>query len=220
MSPRHRPRRLRLAAAPAILAAAMLVLAGCKDAPPRSKQQATVKLLPDTPPPPPPPKPPEVRPPKADQPQPAAKPVEAPPQAQALKTDEAAGAGPGSGLVAGAVTQDYKGGPTGTAVQAGGSAQPADRLAQAAFAQATTRALNEHLAREADLKRREYALQVHLWLTPEGRVRRAEVIGSSGDPDTDAVLRAALARFPGATSPPPDRLPQPLRLQVTNRFLG
>ena len=82
------------------------------------------------------------------------------------------------------------------------------------------RALNEFLARDRDVKRRDYRVRVELWLTPAGGLQRAELLGSTGDPDTDEALRAALARFPGTGAALPPKLPQPVRLLVSNRLMG
>lgn len=213
-------------ALPLLAGALALVLAACGDAPPPPRRMQTVKLLPDTPPPPPP-KPEEKKPeqpPKEDKPQPQVpqvKPVEAP-QPQALRSDEAAGDGAGNGLVAGAVNQDYNGERVGSGTTIG--AVPADdgavRLAAASFANSTTRALNEYLARERELRRADYRVKVNLWLSASGALQRIELVEGTGDAETDQALRSALARFPGAGTAPPDRMPQPLRLQVTNRLVG
>lgn len=211
-----------------LLASAVLLLAGCDQAPEKARKTAQVKLLPDTPPPPPPPPKVEDRPPpKPDaKPTPAdvPKPAEAPPQAAALKSDEVAGNGPGNGLTAGAVTQDYAGEKIGAAATVGGNGggdSSVNRLAYTAYANATTKALNEFLARDKAVKQRDYQVHVALWLSASGGLQRVELTDSSGDADTDEALRAALARFPGsANTPPPPRLPQPLRLRVSNRMMG
>jgi len=210
-----------------LVAAAVVVsglLAGCDKAGPPARQMHAVRLLPDTPPPPPPKteeKKPE--PPKQDRPQPQLaqpRPQEAP-QPQALRSDEAAGNGPGNGMVAGAVTQDYTDQKIGGATiggSAGGDASA--RLAANSFASAATRALNEYLARERDLRRADYRVSVLLWLTPAGGLQRFEIVGGSGDTRTDEALRSALARYPGPGAPPPTQMPQPLQLRVTNRLIG
>jgi len=209
------------------LIAVLLALSGCSDKAEKPRKQQTVKLLPDTPPPPPPPPPkPEDRPPPKpqDKPQPQDAPKAAEqPQPQALKSDEAAGSGPGSGLTAGAVTQDYTDQKIGTGPVVGSAApveSGASRLAANAFGNTTTRALNEYLTRDRNVKLRDYKVRVEIWLTPTGTLQRAELVDSTGDPQTDAALRAALNRFPGTGIAPPPRLPQPLRVQVTNRLLG
>jgi protein TonB len=185
----------------------------------------TVKLLPDTPPPPPPPPPKDKapEPQKQDKPQPQTpdnKPPE-PDQQAALKSDEAAGDGPGSGLISGNVTKDYTDQKLGNQAQISGSGfDAAARLAATSFANTTMRSLNEFLARDRALKRSDYRVRVNLWLGPSGSLQRAELADSTGDPETDRALNEALQRFPGASTPLPQALQQPLRLQVTNRMLG
>lgn len=206
----------------AVLLGAAL-LAGCGEEPQKPRKMQTVQLLPDTPPPPPPPpkeKPPEPA--KEEKPQPQ-RPENKQPEAEqqaALKSDEAAGDGPGNGLVAGSVTRDYTDQKVGAATRIGGSGEDATaRLAAEGYARTTARALNEFLAREQALKRGDFRAQVQLWLTPAGTVQRAELVGSTGDGDLDRALRESLLRFSGAATPP-EGLRQPLRLQVTNRMLG
>jgi protein TonB len=207
------------------LLAAVLVLTGCSDKPDKPRRQQTVKLLPDTPPPPPPPPKPEDRPPPKPEDKPqqqeAPKPAEAP-QPQLLKSDETAGSGPGNGLAAGAVTRDYTDqkigqSPTvGAAVADSGS----NRLALNAFGNSASRALNEFLVRDRSVKLRDYRVRVQLWLTPSGSLQRAELVDSTGDPQTDDALRAAHNRVPGTSETPPAKLPQPMRVLVSNRLLG
>lgn len=201
-----------------------VLLSACDHEPPRPRRMQTVKLLPDTPPPPPP-RPEEKRPEpqKLDKPQPAPQVKnDPPPQQQALRSDEAAGNGPGNGLVAGAVTQDYTDQKIGLGDKAGGpsAADAGLRLAAAAYANATTRMLNEFLAQERELRRLDYRARVNLWLSPAGSVLRVELVGGTGSAETDQALRSALERFPGSTTPPPGQMPQPLRVQITNRMFG
>jgi protein TonB len=208
------------------LVAACLVLAACSDAPERPRKAQVVKLLPDTPPPPPPPPKPEDRPPP--KPDDAPKPVDQPkpvdaPQQQALKSDEAAGDGPGNGLTAGNVSRDYTNQALSQSQVIGSAApveNPALRMAASVYANAATRALNDYLARDREIKRLDYQVRVDLWLGPSGGLERAELLGSSGDAGIDEALREALTRFPGAGVAPPARLPQPLRLRITNRMMG
>jgi periplasmic protein TonB len=211
-----------------LLLAMLWLAAGCSERPEKPRKPQMIKLLPDTPPPPPPPPPkPEDRPPpkpeSKPQPQEAPKPVEAPPQA--LKSDEAAGAGPGNGLAAGAVTQDYADQKIGQGTMVGGNAKSAgdvgaNRLAASTFGNAASRELNEYLARDKDVKLRDYKVRVWLWLTPTGSLQRVELVDSTGDAQADEALRSAINRFPGTRNPPPPRLPQPLRVLVSNRLLG
>jgi protein TonB len=209
-----------------VVQVAALGLTACDDRPTPVRKMQTVKLLPDAPPPPPP-KPEEKKPeaPKEEKPQQQLvvnKPLDAPPpQPQALRSDETAGDGPGGGLVAGSVSQDYSDQKIGQGTAIGGGADTGgNRLAMNSFANAATRNLNEFLARDKDVRRLDYKVGVDLWLTPSGSLQRAELVGSTGDPATDQALRAALARFPGTPTPPPERMLQPIRLLLTNRLMG
>ncbi len=209
-----------------VLCVAALGLAACSDQPDKpQRRQQLVKLLPDTPPPPPPPPKPEDKPPPKPEDKPQQQELPKPAdvaQPQALKTDEAAGDGPGSGLAAGAVSQDYNNQAIGQGNTIGGTPaeNPANRLALTSYANAATRSLNEFLARDKGIKRVDYKVRVELWLTANGTLQRAELVGSTGDPETDEALRAALTRFPGPGSAPPAQLPQPMRVLVSNRMLG
>ncbi len=201
--------------------ALLTALSGCGKEPAKKQKMATVKLLPDTPPPPPPPPKVEEKkpePPKEDKPQQQPdqpKPVDAP-APQALKSDEAAGDGPGNGMAAGSVAKDYQGGEIGS----GTGGEGGNRLAINAYAAAVTRSLNDFLARDKEVKRHDYKVQVHVWLEPDGHLLRAELIDTTGDAQADAALKAALGRFPGLKTTLPERMPQPMRLQVANRMIG
>ena len=201
----------------------LLALSACEKPAPATRQAQNVKLLPDTPPPPPPkPEEKKVEPRKEDKPQQQqAQPKPAPaPEPQTLKSDEAPGQGAGNGPVAGAVTQDYQGGAIGSGNGGTGGGSAAERLAANTYAQAATRALNDYLLREKNLRLGDYRLAVNLWLQPDGRLQRAELVGSTGDAQTDSALREALQRFPGLGTPLPERMPLPLRLRVSNRMMG
>lgn len=212
-------KRLNLACALAALCL-LLTLSGCGKEPAKKREASTVKLLPATPPPPPP-KPEEKKPEPEKQ---AEKPqqqlnqpkTEAPPQPQALKTDEAPGEGAGSGLQSGAVTNDYKDQQIGS----GSGDAGASNAVLNSYAKSATRAINDYLQRDKDLKRRDYKVQVKLWLTQEGRMQRVEMVGSTGDDAADEAIKSALNRFPGLNAPMPDKMPQPMRLQLSNRMIG
>lgn len=211
------------AAACVFACAAVLALGACDKKDTGQKKQRTVLLMPDTPPPPPPPPPPEKeKPPEPEkqdkpQPQPDVPKPETPPEPQALKSDEAAGDGPGNGLTSGAVTEDYK------SQQIGGSAGGSgiNRLAFEAYGKSASRTFNEYFARDRNVRQRgDYKVEINVWIDADGRLQRSELAGSTGDPETDEAVRTALARFPGLRTPPPQNLPQPIRLLITNRLIG
>jgi protein TonB len=189
----------------------------------QKRQTVKIAVLPDTPPPPPPPPQDEKKPePKPDenkpQPQEQPKQVDTPPEPQQLKMEGAAGDGP-SAFGSGTVNSEYKGGPIGNGSGAGGAV--GERLAAMSYGNAAKRELNEFLNREPDVRRAgDYKVPIGLWLRADGSVERLELLTSSGNTDTDELLRKALARFRGFKNPPPPGMAWPMRLQLTNRLTG
>lgn len=183
-------------------------------------QTVKIAVLPDTPPPPPPPKE-EKRPepkPEENKPQPQEQPkqVDAP-EPQQLKMEGAAGDGP-SAFGAGAVNSEYKGG---AVMTGGGGGTLADKMAANGFGNAARRELNDFLNRDQALRRGgDYRLPVSLWVRADGSIERFQLDNASGNNEVDTRIRQALAQFRGFRNPPPAGLPQPIRLQVTNRMTG
>jgi periplasmic protein TonB len=187
--------------------------------PAQKKQITTVKLLPDTPPPPPPPPPKE--PPKEtpkEQPKeapkaPEPKPVEAPP-AETLKMEGAAGDGP-SPFQAGAVNNEYKGGEVSTKI--GGKKN------MAAFAWFTNKVdaqIKKALDAEAELSKVKYQVDVRVFLNAQGDIDHAELIDSSGNPETDALIRKVLSRIPPLKESAPEDMPRKVIVRMTSKNMS
>lgn len=188
---------------------------------PQKKQITTVKLLPDTPPPPPPPppkEPPKETPkeqPKEAPKEPEPKPVEAPP-AENLKMEGAAGDGP-SPFQAGAVSNEYKGGDVTTGPKIGGKKN------MAAFAWFTSKVdaqIKKALAAEAGLNKAKYQVEVRVFLNAQGDIDHAELLDSSGDADTDALIRKVLARIPPMAESAPEDMPRKVVIRVTSQNMS
>lgn len=210
---------------PAILALALLAggwfavksLKGGSSEPKR--QTVKIAVLPDTPPPPPPPPPPdkkiepevkEQKPqPQEDQP----KPLDKAPEPEQLKMEGAAGDGP-SAFGQGSVSKDYQKGDPGA-----GGGGGANKLQFAFFTGRLTKHIQAELARNKELKGRDYKINVKVWLSPSGEFQRVELLSSSGDEAQDAALKHALSQIP-AVDQPPANLPQPLTLRILNRVAG
>lgn len=175
-----------------------------------------IAVLPDTPPPPPPPKE-EKRPePKPDEnkPQPQEqKAVEAPPEAQQLKMEGAAGDGP-SAFGAGSVTKEYEKGEIG-----GGSGTAVNKMQFALFTSQLQKHISASLAKDLSIKLGDYRVRVNVQLEPSGAFKHVSLEGSSGDPKLDRALEAALMRLPPMKDVP-SNLPQPISLRITNRMTG
>jgi len=183
------------------------------------KPVTTIKLLPDTPPPPPPPpkEPPKEQkePPKEmkmEQPKPQETPQ--PPAPETLKMEGAAGDGP-SPFGAGKVSNEYKDGDIGTKI--GG------KNSMAAFAWFTSQIksrIEDALAAQKELAHKQYRVQVNIWFANDGHVERAELQGSSGDKETDDLIRKALLSIPAMSDSPPADMPQPVKLRVTSKNMS
>jgi protein TonB len=165
------------------------------------RQVAKIMLLPDTPPPPPPP-PPEK--PKIEQrnelKQQADKPkMETPPEPQQLKMEGQAGEGP-SPFAAGEVKNDYIGGDIGNGARFSAYVSRVAQLIQDALAKRNLKAANA---------------RVYLWLNAEGAVERYEIRGASGD--LERQLRTAMADFGHLPEAPPQDMPMPMGLEISDR---
>jgi protein TonB len=180
---------------------------------PPKVQQITLVQPPPPPPPPPPPKveqppPPEEQ--KIEQPKPEEKPQEdkpkeakdEPPPGQDLGLDaNGTGSGDGFGLV----------GKKGGRSLIGGGDQ------KRWYAGVIQRDFQNLLSDNDKLRAGKYTIVVKLWIAQDGRVERFELLGTTGDATRDKALREALASAPRLSDPPPDNLPQPVRLRIVSR---
>jgi protein TonB len=173
------------------------------DKPARTVQNITVIRPPPPPPEQPPPPPPE----KVEQPipqdQPKPDPDDPPPApAPQLGVDAAGTAGSDAfGLAARSGGADLVGG-TGTAIFAWYTSKLKD-------------ALVDCLSSDPKLRGKKFAGQVRLKLDPNGQVKDAHLVGTTGNRDVDGQIASdALAC---RVAEPPLELPQPLTLQVISR---
>lgn len=186
---------------------------------PVGRQTVKIAVLPDTPPPPPPP-------PKEDKPEPPKeepkqvvqteqpKQVDTPPpqQAEALKMDGPAGDGP-SAFRSGTITSEYQGGPVGSG--AGGAPSASDRAKYTFYARSAQQLLKSELDRALpkDIVRLGARLQV--WVGPQGRIERFEVLGLNDRAAEDRVRSAMADASKGFRLVPPAGLPQPMELRLS-----
>jgi protein TonB len=205
------------------LAGALLWSVLGKKGKPASKPPKIALLTPDTPPPPPPPPPKFEKkpdPPKEQKEMKVDQPVQQkmePAPSPELKMDGPAGDGP-SAFAAGNITSEDlskigsgKGGPGGPAA-AGGLFNPFN-----GYANLLKGELQRYLGKQAALKRRQYVVDVEVWVGADGKLQRFEMLGSAGDDDIDAALRAAITALSAFSQAPPSNMPQPIRLRVRTR---
>ena len=169
-------------------------------------------IAPPPPPPPPPPKfekkpdpPKEQKEVKVDQPVPK----DTPPPSPELKMDGPAGSGP-SAFAAGKITSDdlSKVG-TGTGGEKGGLFNPFNNYSNLLKGE-----LQRYLSKNNALRRRRYAIEVKVWVSPSGALKRYELTGTTDDSDTDQAIQQALASLSGFNENPPANMPQPIRLRI------
>lgn len=174
------------------------------------------------PPPPPPPKPqekpPEIKKEEVKLPEPEAKsdPAPAPDQPPGDKLGLDADGTAGSdafGLAA------RKGGKDITTI-GGGGGDGATRAQFGFYTSLIKRHFDEELAKDKKLRASEYRAVIKVWLGRDGKVERFELSGSSGSAQTDEALKLAFMEMRPLREPPPENMPQPVRLRITARGAG
>ncbi len=167
----------------------------------------TITLLKPPPPPPkieqPPPQPEmkqEVKMPEPEMPKPLPDVPDEPPPSASLGMDaEGTGAGDGFGLV----------GRKGGRGLLNGAGDPAMY-----YASQLQRRIEDMLAENQNTRRKAYSIVAGIWVGPGGDIQRVELNGSTGDRQTDELLKAAIKQIQSlAVAPPPD-MPQPIRLRI------
>jgi protein TonB len=78
--------------------------------------------------------------------------------------------------------------------------------------------IQQALARNSKLRGAQFKAIVKIWLSPDGHVKNYELVGSSGQADTDELIKAAMSEISSLGEGPPTEMPQPIRLRVTSRF--
>lgn len=205
-------------------AGAWLALRGESKPKPRVAQTRMVELMPVVPPPPPPPPPPPQEPPPEqppeveDQPdfQPEEAPTEAPPAEEPPAADEAPlgtsivgdGPGDGFGLAAGGgmgvIGGKGKGGGSGGTKFGWYAGQVQSRVSDA-------------LRKHPKTRSAQLVVTVRIWADSTGRVTRAAVSDSSGDPTLDRTLQNEILTGLRLQSPPPEDMPMPIVMRISAR---
>jgi protein TonB len=165
-----------------------------------------ISLLPNTPPPPPPPKeekkpepPKEQKEVKMEQPD-----VKQPPAPEnTLKMEGEKGDSP-SAFQAGTVTKENY-------IPGSERGNPF-----AFYSNLMQKFLQEELARNKALAGKEYRISVMLWLDNSGKIEKFSLTQTSGNSQTDTLLRNALAEMPPLKAPP-ENMPRPVGVRISSR---
>jgi protein TonB len=202
-----------------VIAVAVYVLKDMFQKPVQTKKR--VQQITMIQPPPPPPPPPEQKPPepeveeeKMPEPEPEKEPEPAPEEAAepageelGLDADGSAGAD-GFGLVGKKGGRGLLGGTGGSTILWYGG-QVKHKLEEEL----------QSLLAESSARKTGYSVQLNIWINSEGQVNRAELTGPSGKPEVDQAIRSALPKLRFALQkPPPDNMPQPLKIRVISRI--
>jgi protein TonB len=165
------------------------------------------------PPPPPPPPPKFEKPPppkeqhevKVQPPQPKAAPPQPSPD---LKMEGPAGNGP-SAFGAGKITSDDVSHLGTGGDGAKGMFNPFDNYNNLLKGE-----LKRYLRKNSALRQRDYTVDIRIWLTRGGKISRFELVGSTGDNDTDEAIKQAMSSLPSFDEPPPANMMQPIQLRI------
>jgi hypothetical protein len=74
--------------------------------------------------------------------------------------------------------------------------------------------LQRYLSKNNALKRRRYAIDISVWVSANGGMERFELIGTTGDADTDDAIKKAVTELPTFSQKPSAGMPQPIRLRI------
>jgi protein TonB len=179
--------------------------------PPKAPELALVAVRPLPPPPPPPPveqpkmeeeKPEEVLPEEA--PPEAAPPDEPPHLGTNIKGD-----GPPDGYGLGS---KGNGGGNGRGGIGGSARSRWTTYAGQARGRIVEALRNNRATRKADLN-----LSIRIWPDDTGRITRAQLVSSTGDPSLDRALRDEVLTGLRLDAPPPDEMPRPITFKLTAR---
>ncbi|SMF95134.1 TonB family C-terminal domain-containing protein [Methylomagnum ishizawai] len=75
------------------------------------------------------------------------------------------------------------------------------------------------LLEDTHARKSSYAVMLDIWIGPDGRLSRAELTRGSGKPEVDQAIRDALPKLKLALQkPPPENMPQPVKIRLTSRI--
>jgi protein TonB len=184
-----------------------------KPSPPRQIQEIAIHLEPPPPPPLPPPPPPKIPPPVQKMvEQPPVKPQESKPKPEA-KIDRPPGP-PGP---------KASGPPTELGLAGDGGGEGGDGSGDGGgskygwYAAEVQTRIAEALRQNSKTQSANLQLKIRIWADSAGRITRAELASSSGDPAIDAAIRNEVLLGLLLPDPPPQDMPMPIVMRVTAR---
>lgn len=86
------------------------------------------------------------------------------------------------------------------------------------FANTLKSDLQDHLSGHSDIRRKRYAVEVRMWIEPNGKIQRIKLLKSTGDKQTDSALQLVLADYHQSREKPPQDMPSPVTLRIISRL--
>ncbi len=75
----------------------------------------------------------------------------------------------------------------------------------------------DQLGDEKQARSGQYAVVVRVWVRDDGTIERVKVAQSSGSPERDRAIEAALGRIARVSQAPPADMPEPISLRIVSR---
>jgi len=85
------------------------------------------------------------------------------------------------------------------------------------YASKVQSSISEAMRKNTSTRKASLSLQVSIWADGTGRVTRAKLAGSSGDPAVDEALRNSVLTGLQLSEPPPADMPMPIVLKLSAR---
>jgi outer membrane biosynthesis protein TonB len=76
----------------------------------------------------------------------------------------------------------------------------------------------DFLSEDTEIRKREYSINIQLWIDRAGKIRKSKLNGTTGDKLLDKSLLMALKSIKRFSEKPPDNLPQPINIQIRSRI--
>ena len=86
------------------------------------------------------------------------------------------------------------------------------------YASQLQRQIEDSILAEEDVRKKAYSIVAKIWLRQDGRVLRAELATSTGNPAIDATLVKAITTAQAPAQAPPADMPQPIRMRISSRL--
>ncbi len=78
--------------------------------------------------------------------------------------------------------------------------------------------IQDFLYENAAVRKKRYAVDVRFWIDADGRIKRFELLKTSGDREMDGALKTALSNFSKVREKPPEDLPRSFTIRITSRI--